>query len=110
MPAPYYSPVDPTAEETLLARLASGIVQRLAPTPEDETTDYQEMAEAAEYLVYSYLKTSGGGSLKSWSRSSVSETLAEFGAIEAVVAGAMGSYYVGPVSSPHNTGYVENFI
>ena len=106
MPPPYYSPVDPTAEQTLYAQAASGYVQNLAPVPDPEPDDYADKAEAAEFLVYKYLVNTDGATVKNWSRSSVSESYGDLSAISSIIAPVMGEYFEGLAS---NTGYVEDF-
>jgi len=97
---PYYTPPDATDEDTLLSRVAAGYVQRYAPVPDPEPDDYADMAEAAEYLVYSYLQSSQGGAVVSQSRSGLSVTYAtgNLSHIRELIAGAMGTYYTSGTS------------
>jgi hypothetical protein len=95
MPAPYYEPPPTDVNGELYRRVAAGHVQRLAPVPTPEPTDYAEAAEAAEFMVYDYLKNTGGGQRTSQSRSGLSVTFADFDAIKNLVAPVMGDYYTG---------------
>lgn len=110
MPPPYYSPDDPTAEQTLYAQAASAYVQDLAPVPDPEPDDYADKAEAAEFLVYNYLVGTSGALVTSESARGVSASYATIAAIAALIAPVMGEYFEGPASGvAANTGYVEDF-
>lgn len=109
MPAPYYNPPDPSAADELYSRAAAGYVQDLAPVPSPEPTDYAAKAEAAEFLVYNYLRSTGGGVITSQSRSGLSVSYADVAKIAAIIAPVMGEYFEGPQASSVNTGYIEDF-
>lgn len=89
---PYYTPPDATPADTLLSRVAAGYVQRYALVPDPEPSDYADMAEAAEYLVFNYLKATRGGTLTAQSRSGLSVSVADFRRVRELVAGVMGPY------------------
>jgi hypothetical protein len=106
---PYYTPPDASATDLLYSQAAAGYVQDLAPVPDPEPSDYADKAEAAEFLVYNYLKSTGGASVTSESRSGLSRSYASISEIAALIAPVMGEYYEGPQASSANTGYVEDF-
>jgi hypothetical protein len=92
---PYYTPTDPTAEDTLLSRLAAGYVQKLAPVPDPEPADYADLAEAAEYAVYNYLKRTGAGVVASQSARGLSASYASIKTLASIIGPVMGEYYEG---------------
>lgn len=96
MPDPYYEPPSPTAEDTLLSRLAAGWVQKLAPVPSPEPADYADLAEAAEYAVFNWLKRTQGGTLTAQGARGLSATYASHKEAVGLVAPVMGPYYTGP--------------
>jgi hypothetical protein len=107
MPDPYYEPPPTDTNGVLYSRVAAGHVQGLAPVPTPAPSDYADLAEAAEFMVYNYLKSTGGGQIKSQSRSGLSVTFADFEVIKALIEPVMGEYYEGSTSG--HIGYIEDF-
>lgn len=113
MPAPFFDPGASDTQEEYLSRIAAGYVANLAPAPDTEAEGYEDyalLAEAAEYMLYTYLKKTAGISISSRSMSGLSESYVDSGKIQAIVAGAMGAYYTGPTASPSNTAYIGDFV
>jgi hypothetical protein len=114
MAEPRYSPAGTlTTEDALYLQIAADTVERLAPLPDDLTSaeeeDYEIRATGAEFLVYTWLSNTTGGSVTSESVSGLSASYAQFTAVQSLVLGAMGDYYTGGVSTAANTGYIQDF-
>lgn len=108
MPDPYYSPPATDSGGGLYSLVAAAYVQDLAPVPDPEPSDYEEKAQAAEFLVYKHLRSTGAGIIKSQSARGLSVSYADVGLPDSLIASVMGEYYVGRVAA-HNTGYVEDY-
>lgn len=113
MADPYYiSETTLTAEEEIYLRIAANIVQRLAPLDTELTgetlDDYEVRAADAEYLVWTWLINTTGGSITSDSVAGLSASYTQFAVVREMVSGAMGDYYVDAAGSA-NLGYIEDF-
>ena len=73
----YYEPPAADTNRTLYQTIAAGHVQDLAPVPDPEPADYAEKAEAAEFLIYGYLKGTDGGLVRSQSARGLSDTYSD---------------------------------
>jgi hypothetical protein len=112
MAEPRYSPAGTlTTEDALYLQIAADTVARLAPLPDDLTSleleDYELRALGAEFLVYTWLSNTTGGSVTSESVSGLSASYAQFGVVQGLVSSAMGDYYTGTAAA--NTGYIQDF-
>ena len=104
MAGPYYDPPSTDANADIYSRVAAGYVQDLAPTPDPETNDYMEKAEAAEFMVYNHIKATGGGLIKSQSARGLSGSYVDIAQLESLIRPVMGSYFTGSAAS---LGYLE---
>lgn len=110
MPGPYYDPNAGEPASDIYGRIAAEIVQELAPTPDPETTEYQEKASDAEYLLIQWLTATKGGTLTAKGgipSATGSKTFASLPAVRSIVRSAMGEFYTG--STVASTGYVGTF-
>ena len=91
----YYEPPATDTNRTLYQTIAAGHVQDLAPVPDPEPADYAEKAEAAEFLIYGYLKGTDGGLVKSQSARGLSDSYSDIRAIKDLIRPVMGEYFTG---------------
>lgn len=110
MPGPYYDPGIGEPSADIYARIAAEIVAELAPPPDPETTEYQDKAADAEFLVLEWLKATKGGTLTAKGgipSATGSKTFSEMKVVRSIVRGQMGEFYTG--GSAASVGYVGAF-